>query len=74
MGSFKGWELDALAPDVKLDVRGGRWPLTTLRTQLQHEQMHRGQILELLVAGGGVLTNAPELAGEHGCRLLKVEA
>lgn len=74
MGSVKGWELEALAPDARLDLRGGSWPLATVQTQLELDQMHCGQILELLVSGGATLTEAAERATEHGCRLLKVEA
>ena len=74
MGSFKGWELEAVEPDVRLDVRGGRWPLLWVRAQLVLERMHPWQILELDVADSAALGELPDRASEHGCHLLKVEA
>ena len=74
MGSFKGWGLEAVEPDIRLDVCGRRWPLLWVRTQLVLERMHPGQILELDVANSAALGELPGWASERGCNLLKVEA
>jgi len=60
MGSFKGWELEAVAPDVKLDVRDGCWPLVGVRAQLVLERMRPGQILELRVDDSTAIGELPD--------------
>lgn len=74
MGSVKGWELEALAPDARLDLRGTNDSLTYAKVCLQLEPMEIGQILELLVGDGRSLHCLPIDRRDDGHRLLKVEA
>ena len=74
MGSCKGWELEGLMPDVRLDLRGMSNSLASAKACLQLEQMSLGHILELLVSDGWSLRGLPIDRRDNGHRLLKVEA
>jgi TusA-related sulfurtransferase len=74
MGSCKGWELEGLMPDVRLDLRGMSDSLTSAKTRLRLERMSLGHILELLVSDGWSLRCLPIDRRDDGHRLLKVEA
>lgn len=74
MGSCKGWELEGLVPDVRLDLRGMSDSLTSAKAYQQLEQMSLGHILELLVNDGWSLCCLPIERRDDGHRLLKVEA
>ena len=74
MGSVKGWELEGLVPDVRLDLRGMSDSLTSAKASLRLERMSLGRILELLVSEGRFLYGLPIDRRDDGHRLLKVEA
>lgn len=74
MGSVKGWELEGLMPDVRLDLRGTNDSLTSAKVYVRLEQMSPGHILELLVSDGWSLRDLPIDRQDDGHRLLKVEA
>jgi len=73
MGSCKGWELEGLMPDVRLDLRGMSDSLTSAKVYVRLEQMSPGHILELLVSDGWSLRDLPIDRRDDGHRLLKVE-
>jgi len=74
MGSVKGWELEGLRPDVRLDLRGMSDSLTSAKVYVRLEQMSPGHILELLASDGWSLRCLPIDQRDDGHRLLKVEA
>lgn len=74
MGSCKGWDLEGLVPDIRLDLRGMSDPLTSAKARLRLEQMSPGHILELLVSDGWSLRGLPLDRRDGRHRLLKVEA
>jgi len=71
MGSVKGWELEALMPDVQLDLRGMSDSLTSAKACLRLEQMSLGHILELLVSDGWSLRCLPIDRRDDGHRCSK---
>lgn len=74
MGSFKGWEFEASAPDTRLNLRGDSGVLIVVMAQRYLAQMDSGQILELLISGGATLSGLVGGVAGNGCHVLKVES
>jgi hypothetical protein len=74
MGSFKGWELEALAPDVQLDLRDSSSWLAESTAAFCLSQMASGQILELVVADSRAVGELAYELQACGHRLLKIES
>ncbi len=60
--------------DFYLDITSDVCPMTFVRTKLLIERMASGQTVEIRIAAGEALENVPRAVGEHGHRVLGIEA
>lgn len=60
-------------PDRKLDLRGTPCPINFVRTKLQLEQMHPGQLLEVWLDPGEPIEQVPDSLVMAGYAIEKLE-
>ena len=60
-------------PDAHLDLRGVVCPINFVKTKLKLEEMHEGEILEIVIDSGEPMANVPRSIKEEGHRIIKVE-
>ena len=59
--------------DAYLDLRGVVCPINFVKTKLKLEEMHKGEILEIVIDSGEPMANVPRSIKEEGHRIIKVE-
>ena len=56
----------------KLDITKEHCPMTFVKTKLELEKLHDGDILEVLLSPGEPLENVPKSAKEQGYKVLEI--
>jgi len=60
-------------PNAHLDLRGVVCPINFVKTKLKLEEMHEGEILEIVIDSGEPMANVPRSIKEEGHRIIKVD-
>ena len=56
-----------------LDLKGVICPVNFVKTKLKLEEMHDGQILEVIIDDGEPMQNVPRSIKEEGHKIIKVQ-
>ena len=65
--------MEEKTPNAYLDLRGVVCPINFVKTKLKLEEMHEGEILEIVIDSGEPMTNVPRSIKEEGHRIIKVD-
>ena len=65
--------MEERTPNARLDLRGVVCPINFVKTKLKLEEMHEGEILEIVIDSGEPMANVPRSIKEEGHRIIKVD-
>lgn len=65
--------MEERTPNASLDLRGVVCPINFVKTKLKLEEMHEGEILEIVIDAGEPMANVPRSIKEEGHRIIKVD-
>ncbi len=73
MGRDKGWELESMVPDARIDCRQVNAAATYVEAQSRLDHLQDGQVMEVLITEGFPASYVSTALREEGHRLLKFE-
>ncbi len=73
MGRDKGWELQSVVPDARIDCRQVNAMATYIEAQERLDRLQDGQVMEVLITEGFPASYVSTALREEGHRLLRFE-